>query len=226
MKSILLIIQARMGSSRLPGKVLKVLNGKPLILQLISELKKSLYDLDIIVATSKNPENDQLVETLKQNGIKSFRGSEDDVLSRFISLVEINQPDIIVRATADDPLMSAKCMDLMIDYLIQNKLDYTFMKNMPLGTSVEVVNADVFVRLKECNNLSDYDREHVTPYIKEHPEQFKVGYMEAIDEYSYPELSFTIDTQEEFDRISRMYDEYGDCLDLDKAIECVKNGQN
>ena len=224
MKRILIVIQARMGSTRLPGKVLKELYGRPLILRLIDNLSQSKHKHKLVVATSKNSENDVLEEVLKKNGVSIFRGAENDVLSRFTELTTIYNPDVIVRATADNPFMSSECMDILIDYLVDNNLDYTFMKDIPIGVSVEVVKATILTSLEKNYELSDLDREHVTYYITHHPKKFKVSYLDAIPQYKYPEMSLTIDNEEEFRMIDSIYEKYGNFTNLNSAIEFLKNG--
>lgn len=223
MRNILIIVQARMGSTRLPGKILMDLAGKPLLIRLIEGLSTSTHNVKLIVATSINPENDKLIEVLDEYNIMHYRGSENDVLSRFIDSVKIYEPDIVVRATADDPLMSSECMDILIDNLIENDLDYTFMLGAPLGISVEVINANVFLQLEQENDLTEKDKEHVTTYIKSHPDKFKIKYLNALRKFNYPDLSFTVDTIEEFNYIQDIYNRFGEKTNLQKAIQFTIN---
>lgn len=219
MQTVLVIIQARMGSTRLPGKILMPLGNSTIIECLIHNLTSDKYDIQYIVATSTNAENDKLEEFLKSRGIAYFRGAENDVLSRFIEIASKSNVDYIVRATADDPLMSGECLDILIDEMDRNKFDYTFMTGLPIGVSPEVIRKECFDRLKAIDDLSDRDREHVTIYLKEHPELFKIGYIEAPEKYKYPTLSMTIDTIEQYNKMKKLYDTYGIELSLAKAID-------
>lgn len=220
--NIWIVIQARMGSTRLPGKIIKELNGVPLIIRLINQLSKSKYKPNIIVATSLDGRNDVLIDLLNNNKIEYYRGSENDVLSRFISINNEKNPDFIVRATADDPLMSAEIMDYLIEKSIGEKLDYSFMVGLPKGISVEVVSGNAFSRISNAKDLTDYDKEHVTPYIKNHKDLFKVKFFDSFDKYNYPNLEMTIDTPEEFEKMNKLYEKYGDNVSLSEAIEYLK----
>lgn len=221
MYKILVVIQARMGSTRLPGKILMPLHGQPLLLCLIDSLKQSRYDCEFVVATSDKAENNRLENFLRENGIKCYRGSENDVLSRFTDIVCKFKPDIVVRATADDPLMSGECLDILIDELVKNHYDYVFMKNLPIGISPEVIRAKCFEKILEVQDLSPRDREHVTLYFKEHPELFRVKYVDAPVEYRHPEMSFTVDTEEDYKKMERLYGQYGKDISLRRVLRGI-----
>lgn len=223
MEQVLIIIQARIGSTRLPGKVIKELAGRPLILRLIDSLNRSKKKMDVIVASSQSKENDPLEQLLNEHHIKMFRGSEENVLSRFTSIIKEYKPEIVVRATADDPLMSAEVMDILIDRVLDSKLDYAMMKDVPKGISVEVVRASVLASLESKYELSAMDREHVTYFITHHPILFKVEYIDALPKYHYPNMEITIDTEEQFKTIEKIYQCYGENTNLDQAIEYLKN---
>lgn len=157
-----------MKSTRLPGKILIPIplpNGKPLLLWILDELKKSRHKPEIWVATSKNKENDVLAKFCEANGILCFRGEEEDVLSRFLSITQDRQFDVVVRLTADNPLIDISILDECIAHHIQKKNDYTSTKNLPLGMNFEVISAKTLLSAKEAN-LEEADREHVTLYIK------------------------------------------------------------
>ena len=168
----LFIIQARMGSTRLPGKVLMDLNGKPLVVRLYDELKKNSHNSAVVIATSTNTENDILERELKARNIPIYRGPESDVLQRFVEVIKQYQPEIVIRATADDPLMPAECADLLIEELKNNDADYATIIDMPLGTSVEVFKANALLNLLKNNNLTEEDHEHVTLYLYKNKTHF------------------------------------------------------
>lgn len=218
----LFIIQARMGSTRLPGKVLMDLNGKPLVVRLYNELINNSHKSTVVVATSKNAENDILEKELETRNIPVYRGSETDVLQRFIDVINQYQPDIVIRATADDPLMPVQCADLLIEELKKNNADYAVIKNMPLGTSVEAFKANALVSLLENDDLTAEDHEHVTLYLYNNPDKYKILELPAPEKYNYPELSFTIDTLEEYLTIKEIYDKFGENTSLELAINYVK----
>lgn len=221
MLNIIVVIQARMGSTRLPGKIIRDLNGMPLVIRLIDNMKKSKFNPHIVVATSINKENDILVQLLEYYNIDYYRGDEYNVLSRFLYINDKYKPEIIVRATADDPLMSAECMDHLIEELLARNLDYVFMKDVPIGVSPEVIRASCFSKLN-AYDLNDEDKEHVTMYFKKHEELFNVQYIDAIEKFKCPLLSLTVDTENQFKQIEKLYKIFGEDLSVEKAIDYVK----
>ena len=150
-----IIIQARMNSTRLPGKVMKKIGGTPIINLIIKRLSRAKLVDDIIVATSKIKENQILINYLKKNKIKLFCGSESDVLSRFYKAATKNKSKIIVRITADCPFIDPKIVDEFIYKFKKNKVDYLSNNNpwtYPDGMDVEVFSYDL---LKKANKLAN-----------------------------------------------------------------------
>lgn len=167
-KQIAFIIQARMASDRLPGKVLLPLpltNGKPLLSWIVDELKKTPVHSDIIVATSQAKENDAIDSFCCSKNIYCYRGAENDVLSRFQNIIRNSAYDIVLRFTADNPFVDLNIIEDTISYHIDNHFDFTMTRGMPLGMDVEVVNANILLEIDEYD-LSDMDKEHVTLFIK------------------------------------------------------------
>lgn len=172
---IVAIIQARMGSSRLPNKVLAEINGKALIEILIDRMRRAKLINELVVATTDSQCDDVLNEWLLEKGINVFRGSEMDVLDRFYNCALLNSADIVVRLTADDPLKDPEIIDRAIGILINDiNLDYvsnTLSPTFPEGLDVEVFKVSALERAhREAVLLSD--REHVTPYIWRNLEKF------------------------------------------------------
>jgi spore coat polysaccharide biosynthesis protein SpsF len=166
--NVAFVIQARMKSTRLPGKILLPLpfnSGKPIVRWIVDEVRLSTYKGDVIVATSKNSENDILFDYCKTNAIKCYRGDEENVLSRFIEIVKENSFDIIVRMTSDNPLIDISFLDKTIAYHIENDNDYTKTEGLPLGMNYEIISVSTLLKL-ENELTSEYDQEHVTPFIK------------------------------------------------------------
>jgi len=164
----LAIIQARMNSSRLPGKVLADINGWPLIKILIERIKKSQNINKLVVATTVNSSDDILCEWLSLNQIPFFRGSEFDVLQRFYEAASLYHPGFIVRITADDPFKDPDIIDAALDIIYGDiNIDYvsnTIHPTYPEGLDVEVFRFSALDRAKSEAFLPS-DREHVTPYI-------------------------------------------------------------
>jgi glutamate-1-semialdehyde 2,1-aminomutase len=166
--TIIAIVQARLGSVRLPEKVLKPILGKPLIELVLLRLSASQEIHEIIVATSDNPENDKLQELVESLGFRCGRGSDLDVLNRFYESAKTFNADIIVRITGDCPLVDPLLVDKCIKGYINSKVDYfsnVDPATFPDGLDVEVFSFDA-LRDANINAKSKYDREHVTPYIR------------------------------------------------------------
>ena len=175
---ILAIIQARMGSTRFPGKVMETVCGKPLIEILLHRLSLSKKIDKIILATSINKENDTLSEFVEKLGFEVFRGSEYDVLDRYYQTAKLYSPKTVLRITGDCPLIDPKIVDKSINRYEQEKVDY--LNNVtpptyPDGMDVEIFS---FETLNEAWNKADsnHEREHVSPYIKNN-DKFTKSYL-------------------------------------------------
>jgi len=202
------IIQARMGSSRLPGKVLKEINSKPMVLQVIERLKKSKKIDNIVLVIPDTKENDILESFCLENRINYFRGSEADVLSRYYGAAEKFNSDVIVRITSDCPLIDPEVVDWVIEKHLSSGADYTsnvFKRTFPRGFDTEVFNFEVLKKAYQETKES-YQREHVTPYIWQNPEIFRIESVEASAELNYPEFRLTVDTEKDLELIRRIFD--------------------
>lgn len=205
---ILAIIQARMGSSRLPGKVLKQVNGQPLLLHQVHRLKKCQNIHQIVIATTIKPEDDQIVKLCENNNIDLFRGSEDDVLGRYYRAWGEFGGDIIVRLTSDCPLIDPDVVDGTIQYYLDNTFDYisnTIERTFPRGLDTEVFSSEV-LEVAFNNATLIRDREHVTAYVYTHPEIFNIGMYKDEDDYSF--YRWTVDTEEDFQLIEKIFEAY------------------
>ncbi|WP_432222930.1 cytidylyltransferase domain-containing protein [Flavobacterium sp. TMP13] len=208
-KKIAFIIQARMQSTRLPGKILLPMpigSDFCLLDQIIISLKSSKRDASIYIATSENVENDVLEKIAIVNEVNYFRGSENDVLSRFISIIEQNFIDVVVRLTADNPVVDVSLLDETIDFHIKNKKEYTNTVGLPLGMNFEVIDANALLSLKN-KNLTSQDKEHVTLYIKNSSEftceSFKIGLQDK-----YNNVRVTIDYPSDYLVVSSLFSLY------------------
>ncbi len=163
--NIVAIVQARMGSTRLPEKVLRPIIGKPMIELLLNRLSKSIEINDIVVATSEDTKDDELESLVKLLGYKCTRGSENDVLERFYSSAKSLKSDIIVRITGDCPFIDPDLVDECIRTFKASRVDYCSLYNYPDGLDTEVMS---FFALRQANlhAKTDFDREHVTPFIR------------------------------------------------------------
>jgi len=203
MKTVCAIIQARMGSTRLPGKVLKELSGKPVLGHIIDRLQLCKHIDWILVATSTHVLDDQIVTFCKKYKTLFYRGDEDDVLKRYCAAVRECGSDVIVRITADNCLIDPKIIDEMVKAHINDSYDYTCIKNLSCVAG-EVINSEALKKASELTQKA-YDREHVTPFLREHPDLFKVK--ELPEDFSGipPKAPLTIDTPRDFEFIKKIY---------------------
>jgi spore coat polysaccharide biosynthesis protein SpsF len=200
------IIQARMGSTRLPGKVLREVGGKPILQILVNRIKRCKQIDSIVIATTEREEDDKIIELAKKLGVKWYRGSEDDVLKRFIDASRAVKADIVIRVTADNPLTDPKWMDSLIEAHLKNRADYTRCTGVILGTAVEVVNRVILEKIYPIAEQAEY-REHVTYYIYTHPELFKTHTVDF--GLNCPHLRLTVDTEEDLELMKRLYEGLG-----------------
>ena len=165
---VVAIIQARMGSTRLPGKVLKKIVGIPAIEILLTRLSHSELINEICIATSHNIENDQLCDAIEQLGYRVIRGSETNVLQRYWVAAEATSADIIVRITGDCPVVDPKLVDKVIELYLRADVDYA--SNIDPPTFPDGLDVEVFGRssleVAKLSAKSDFDIEHVTPFIR------------------------------------------------------------
>lgn len=202
------IIQARMGSSRLPGKVLKEVNGKPLLLHQIERLKTCRWIDQLLVATTNEQQDNQIVEFCEKYNINVFRGSENNVLERYYKAWEKFGGETIVRLTSDCPIIDAEIVDETIKYYLNNNFDYvsnTLERTFPRGLDTEVFSADA-LKVSYNSAILERDKEHVTPYIYTNPDKFKMGSYKGQTDYS--QYRWTVDTEEDFELIERLLNTY------------------
>lgn len=169
------IVQARMGSTRLPNKVLKDLCGRPLVWQVINRVKASRKIDKIILATTQNPNDAALENWAGENDIPCYRGSEDDVLDRFYNAARLFKADVIVRITPDDPFKDPAIIDQVIDLFEEEKLDFAYNNKpatFPEGLDTEVFSFQALERAW-TEAKDPFEREHVTQYFYRHPELFR-----------------------------------------------------
>lgn len=161
------IIQARLGSKRLPNKVIMPIGntGRTIISQIIYRLNKLKIIDKVVIATSISEINDRLVNYAKELNVDCFRGDEENVLSRFSNIVEKNEFDYVLRFTADNPIIDSIRLEKFIEEVITKKLDYCYSQNLPLGCNFEMIKASLLVEAND-RAIIPYDKEHVTPYVK------------------------------------------------------------
>lgn len=201
----LAILQARMSSSRLPGKVMMQINDVPMIYRQIERIKQSRTINDLIVATSTDSSDDLLVEYLNNKGVRVFRGSLDDVLSRFLEIEIQVKPTTIIRLTGDCPLVMSELIDKMIIRFDESNVDYlsnTLEPTYPDGLDVEIIKASAIRRLAKFE-LSDAEREHVTLGIYRRPSIFKLENFRGEEDLS--QNRWTVDYLEDLHFVRQVF---------------------
>jgi len=210
----ILITQARTGSTRLPGKVLKQINGKSLLEIHLERLKKCSKISEIIVATTVNEEDAIIYDKALEWGFSSFTGSETDVLDRFYQSVKDKNPDWIVRVTSDCPLIDPELVDEIVTFVQENNCDYGsngLIENYPNGQDVEVFKFSA-LKIAWKNALLKSEREHVTPYIRNNSDFNNGNLFKAINfpcDSDFSKIRMTVDEQRDFDLMEILIHQLG-----------------
>ena len=207
-KKIVATIEARYASSRLPGKTLLKICGKPTLELIIDRLKKSRFIDEIVVATTVNPDCDAIETLAKRLGAGCFRGSEEDVLDRVLSAAKAYKADIIVEITGDETLIDPSIMDETIDYYLKHDFDYVsniLDRRYPRGLDTQVFSVNILDEVSRLTNDAA-DRENVSLYIYEHPERYKLGSVRAPENFNHPDWRWTLDTKEDFEFLKTIYE--------------------
>ncbi len=202
-------VEARMRSSRLPGKVLLELAGKPALERLVERLRRARRVDQVVIATTDNPADAPIAELAERLGVGCFRGSEDDVLDRVLSAARAYAADVIVETTGDCPLLDPEVVDRVIEAYQAGGADYVsnvLERTYPRGLDVQVFATAV---LAEVAALTDdpADREHVSLYIYQHPEKFRLKNVASGLPERYHSLRLTLDTPEDLSLLRAVYEE-------------------
>lgn len=204
--SVLAILQARLSSTRLPGKVLKPILGRPMLALHIERLRRANSLDTLVVATSDDSKDNAIEAFCDETGINCFRGSLDDVLDRFYQCSRVYKPDHIVRLTGDCPLADPEIIDSVVKLHLQGGYDYTsnvLPPTWPDGMDVEVLR---FPCLAEAHAEAELpsEREHVSPFIRNRPERYRQGNLTNTKDLSIQRL--TVDEPDDFDKVRRIYE--------------------
>lgn len=222
MCKIICIVQARMGSERLQGKVIKPIMGRPMVIYTLDRLKKSKYIDELILATSDFERENPLVAECEKFGYKVFRGSEEDVLKRYKVAADMCKADedaAIIRVTGDCPLIDPVIVDNVITKFLCNDYDYvrldvpdTFVR----GFDVEIFSKKALDKVFNCvhsvnkeNEENNMYKEHVTLYMYKHPEEFNIGYVKGSEFYK-KNYRLCVDTEEDFNLVDKIYNHFKD----------------
>jgi spore coat polysaccharide biosynthesis protein SpsF len=213
--NIVAIIQARMGSTRLPGKILKTIQGKPMLWHIVNRLKNVEPLKNVVIATSDNPLDDQVFKMAKANSISCFRGSESDVLKRFYDAAVFAEAEYVIRITGDCPLVDPIIINDLITLYFDKPYDFcgiatgagvanqSNINRFPDGLDAEMLSFKV---LKETHNEAcvDFQREHVTPFIWKNKERYDSATLFSTTG-DYSDLRWTVDNQVDFDFVEWIY---------------------
>lgn len=204
-----IVIQARTSSTRLPGKVLKELplgSGVSVLEHVLRRAKRSRKSDVVIVATTTGKEDDPIVRIARREGVPVFRGSRDDVLSRYYWAARENCLELVVRVTSDCPCIDPRIIDSVIDRHLRDGRDYTYNRGFPHGLELEAVSLPALETAFRCAR-KDCEREHVTVYMQEsHPERFRIGVLDAQGPLRRPEIRITLDTEEDYALLCALFD--------------------
>lgn len=208
---VVAILQARMGSSRLPGKVLASVMGRPMLALIVKRVLPARCIDQLVVATTQSPQDDPIESLVSDLGIPCFRGAEEDCLDRYYQAARQFGAEAVVRLTGDNPLVDSDFVDWVVkEYLSANPpydyVDSSLSKTFPVGLSVEVFSFEVLATAwREDTNT--WWREHVTPFIHRHSGRFRVRHLVSPQNYSH--MRWTVDTPEDLVFVSRIYEHFG-----------------
>jgi spore coat polysaccharide biosynthesis protein SpsF len=232
-EKVVVIIQARMGSTRLPGKVLLDIGGAPMLARVVNRCRQAARVDQVVIATSDDPSDDAIENFCLAEGFPYFRGSLHDVLDRYYQAARQFDASIIVRITADCPLIDPAVIDQVVSALISgeqeskwdfvaNRLPPPWKRSYPIGLDVEVCTFSALERAwKEAKEA--HQREHVMPYLYEQEGRFQVLVLNHIPDYG--DLRWTVDTPEDLALIRQIYSRFdgGDGFSWMEVIELFQH---
>jgi spore coat polysaccharide biosynthesis protein SpsF len=207
---VLGIIQARMGSSRLPGKVLAQIDAMSMLEILVKRMTKCVFLDSLIVATTTRKEDNKIVSICNKLNLKYYRGPNENVLSRFVEVLKHHTTDIVVRITADNPLTDPALVDRLVSEHIAHGADYTVSTGFPIGMGAEVVNACILEKINSFVTHPSH-KEHVTLYIVNNPSDFKIHLVRA---ESPSHARVTVDTPQDLHDIRKLVSHKGNPIDI------------
>ena len=221
---VVAIIQARTGSTRLPGKVLMPIVGKPVLWHIVNRLKYCRNIDAIVVATTNKISDKPIIETAKEIGVDAFAGSEEDVLDRYYQAAKKFCAKVVVRITADCPLLDPKIVDTVIDYYLTHSVDYVNTgPSFPEGVDNEVFSFDSLKKAWE-NAKKPFEREHVSIYIHEHPEIFEIATIE--NDIDLSQVRFSVDRLEDIIVVRKIFENLyreGEVFHLNDVLNFLQN---
>lgn len=222
--SIAAIIEARMTSTRLPGKVLLPANGKPMLQHLVERLKR-VESLDqIVLATTVNRADDALAVFAQAQGIACFRGSEEDVMNRVIGAAESVGAEVIVSVTGDCPVIDPVLIEQLIQMYLHNHCDYASNRQIPSYPGGMDTQVYPLAALKRSAAMTDdpLDHEHVTLHIRNHPELFRHLYLIAPEDCYWPDLDLSLDEPDDYHFLKTLIEHFSDAKPFFNCREIIE----
>ena len=221
---IVATIETRVGSTRLPGKVLREIMGKPMLELMIERVRRARGINEIIIATSVNSKDDAIEQLSRRLKVQCFRGSEEDVLARVLGAAQYFEGEHIVELWGDSPLIDPEIIDNAIQYYMKNDFDCVATcldKSFPWGISLLVFSTITLEEISLKTN-DPVDRENVSSYIYEHPEQYKIGHLRCPAELNYPEIRLTVDELADFELVKTIFEHLAPKNPNFRTIDIVK----
>jgi len=219
-----IILQARLSSSRLPRKVLAEIGGRPVIAHIIDRLRAARLAHEVCVAIPSDSAEDELADYLAGQDVTVVRGSQHDVLGRFMQAAYQTRADLIVRATADNPLVSYEEIDRQLEILqSEPSVDYLITEGYPLGITPESFTLKTLEKLDYLARHA-HMREHVTLYLRKNPGPFAVRRLKAPEEFTAPRLLLTLDMQQDLELFKQVYGQLyqpGKLVQLSDVLELL-----
>jgi spore coat polysaccharide biosynthesis protein SpsF (cytidylyltransferase family) len=222
-----LLVQARTGSTRLPGKVLAEIGGKPLLAWLLDRLGTSRLCSEIVVVTTTAPADDAVAALATRHGASVFRGHPTDVLARYAAAAAARGDAAVVRINGDSPLIDGRIVDLVLEEYLRGDADLVennSRSGWPVGTSIEAMSLSCLRRLDRLATEPRH-REHVTLYAYDHPSRFSIRYVAPPADLAAPDLHLYVDTAEELERIRAICDHFSPRQDfgVDEVIAALSH---
>ena len=207
-----------MGSTRLPGKVLRPINGTPLLGHVLERAGRLRHPARTVVATTVNPRDDLIVQFCRENGTELFRGNETNVLDRYYQCARTYEFDHIVRLTADNPFTDIVELDRLIDLHLSVRADFSYsFPVLPIGVGAEIF---CFGALEASAKYSTepHHFEHVDEYMLEHPDRFKNAQLDVVAAKRFPQVRLTVDDETDYRRACYIAEQAGGQVTTEQAI--------
>jgi spore coat polysaccharide biosynthesis protein SpsF len=197
-----------MGSTRLPGKVLRDLEGETMLARVMRRLGRARRIDSLLVATTDRAADDAIVEECRRHKLPVFRGDQDDVLDRYFRAAQLVKADVVVRVTSDCPLIDPEMTDQTVAAFLEARPDYAannLVRTYPRGLDTEVFSMDALANAWQ-QARKPYERSHVTPYIYEHPADFRI--LTVTEDADYSHHRWTVDTAEDLEFVRTIYSRF------------------